>query len=84
MSHPLESGQHPLTNEIINEIYDGNALFDEYLRAAADWQLEQVIEWLEFGYQTDPNISDEIKRRGGFKAIAIFLEKAMRPQEDNQ
>ena len=78
---------HPLTDEICLLI-DDSSMIDEddwrgYMRAGADWQLEQVIEWLEFGYKTDPNLSPEIKRRGGFKAIAIFLEKAMRPQEDN-
>ena len=53
-------------------------------QAGADQQLEQVIEWLNIGYQTDPNLSREVKQRGGFKAIAIALEKAMRQQEDNQ
>ncbi len=53
------------------------------MRAAADLQLEQVIEWMKFGYQTDPNLSGERKRIGGFMEIAIALEQAMRPQEDN-
>jgi len=48
-------------------------------QAGADQQLEQVIKWLNFGYQTDPNLSRERKHRGGFKEIAIALEKAMRP-----
>ena len=47
---------HPLTDEIGYQITihstdaQGN-LLDAYgdLRAAADWQLEQVIEWLNFG-----------------------------------
>jgi len=47
------------------------------MRAAADWQLEQVIEWLkdELDYRSDidPNLLSDLK-------------KAMRPQqqEDNQ
>jgi len=49
------------------------------MRTTADWQLEQVIEWLKFGYQTDPNLSEERKRIGGFMEIAIALEQAMRP-----
>jgi predicted Rdx family selenoprotein len=56
------------------------------MRAAADWQLEQVIEWLKFGDQTDQNLSWERKRIGGFMEIAIALEQAMRPtntQENN-
>ena len=77
--------------------YDGqrilNGMFEELfevsnaeMRAAADWQLEQVIEWLKFGYQTDPSLSEERKRIGGFMEIAIALEQAMRPtkpQEDS-
>ena len=54
------------------------------MRAAADWQLEQVIHWLNFGYQIDPNLSREMKHRGGFQWIAIALEKAMRPQQQQQ
>lgn len=48
----------------------------DYDKGRAD-MLDQVLEWLEFGYQTDPNLSREIIRRAGFKTIAIFLEKAM-------
>ena len=49
------------------------------LKTGRDAQLEQVIEWLKFGYQTDPNLSEERKRIGGFMEIAIALEQAMRP-----
>ena len=80
---------HPLTDEMMEAIHGNrpgysNPFDEDDMRAAADWQLEQVIEWLNIGYQTDPNLSREVKQRGGFKAIAIALEKAMRPQEDNQ
>ena len=82
---------HPLTDEIIEEIAQFEPdLTDPFIlnrihdmQTAADWQLEKVIKWLNFDYQTDPNLSRETKQRGGFKAIAIALEKAMRPQEDN-
>lgn len=53
-----------------------------YERGRAD-MLEQVIHWLNFDYQTDPNLSRDMKHRGGFDKIAIALEKAMRPQEEN-
>ena len=53
------------------------------MRTAADWQLEQVMEWLKFGYQTDPNLSLKLKKTTYFTEIAIVLEKAMRPQEDS-
>ena len=38
--------QHPLTDEIIEEIarFDPDA---DDMRAAADWQLKQVVEWLK-------------------------------------
>ena len=35
--------EHPLTNEIIDQIaLRGGTTYDEDMRAAADWQLEQV------------------------------------------
>jgi len=94
------TNQHPLTDEICDKLsivqlsqldYDYESItFAENvksdMRSAADWQLEQVIEWLKFEYQTDPNLSGERKRIGGFMEIAIALEQAMRPtttQEEN-
>jgi hypothetical protein len=81
---------HPLTDELLQQIGCANPrarVFDtQAMRAAADWQLEQVIEWLKFGDQTDQNLSWERKRIGGFMEIAIALEQAMRPtntQENN-
>ena len=78
----LMTDQHPLTDEIC----DGLVSFfleSEYdyveMRAAADWQLEQVLKWL----------NETIFERGSsFEAVNIpeELEEAMRPtttQEDN-
>ena len=87
MTHPMI----PTNEQFVEwdaEYFDGeHENFDFMMltgfQAGADRQLEQVIEWLNIGYQTDPNLSREVKQRGGFKAIAIALEKAMRPQEDN-
>ena len=49
---------HPLTDEIIEELaedilcYEYNVrVFNQDMRAAADWQLEQVIEWLRDSLQ---------------------------------
>ena len=50
---------------------------------AADWRLEQVIYWFEFGYQADPNLSLKLKKTTHFKEIATVLKKAMRPQEES-
>lgn len=66
---------HPLTDEIIEEIaedvfcYDYSIpIFKCDMRAAADWQLEQVNEWIKKSFaQSDRMIAD--------------LKKAMRPQE---
>ena len=62
--------QHPLTDEIIKEI----ARFDpdeDDMRAAADWQLEQVVEWLK-EKEYDQYHYDKI-------IYADDLRKAMRP-----
>ena len=79
MTHPLESGQHPLTDEICKSIaacYPYNKHIDiedcghiHDMRSAADWQLEEVIEWIE-------------KYLSAGDAIAEDLRKAMRPQEN--
>ena len=84
--------KHPLTDDICDKLsimlsekpnYDSESLtfiegvkYD--MRCAADWQLEQVIEWIE-------------KKRGGSidlhdsetNNLIIDLKQAMRPQEDN-
>jgi hypothetical protein len=83
--------QHPLTDKIL-EKFDGydhlqsQWLFGEKdMRAAADWQLEQVIKWIKdnlacggylypgayFSYEID--VDDVIED----------LKEAMRPQEEN-
>ena len=92
---------HPLTDkkalekfwehavDITWEYCETNVLYiPDGIRAAADWQLYQVMKWLKFGYQTDPNLSEEKKQIGGFMEIATALEEAMRPtktttQENN-
>ena len=48
------------------------------MRAAADWQLEQVIEWLETALEYDPELANTRPY------IHLDLKEAMRPQEDNQ
>ena len=69
---------HPLTDELCYQMSLENwgmGLSNDNMRSAADWQLEQVIEWLkdELDYRSDidPNLLSDLK-------------KAMRPQEDKQ
>ena len=71
---------HPLTDEILfekfNGVYHGNRHFDtDDMRAAADWQLEQVIKYLENDLEF-VLWSDNFMNK---------FRKAMRPQkqEDN-
>jgi len=64
---------HPLTNDIIEEIsvsYLKNCEgVKSNMRSAADWQLEQVLRFME---------------ENGFGIRKILLLKdAMRPQEEN-
>ena len=59
---------HPLTDEIIDEIIGEDSLFDDDMRAAADWQLEQVIQFLE------------INKEHSVETALRFIRLAMRPQ----
>jgi hypothetical protein len=94
--------QHPLTDEIIEEIAHSGYI-DDYgrynyaaddMRAAADWQLEQVIEWLRQNLHQDVyletvgyyvyNGSQTLKSSVvDVDCVIDDLKKAMRQQEDN-
>jgi hypothetical protein len=80
--------QHPLTDEIMERIAinahwsgdTGDVVFRwDDMRAAADWQLEQVIEWIKECPNYDLDFHSECQR------IIADLKRAMRPQqqEDN-
>ena len=74
--------KHPLTEELMYKIHGdkrgySNVYDEDDMRAAADWQLEQVIDWLRHNLHFMPSGVDYIIRN---------LLKAMRPnttQEDN-
>ena len=71
---------HPLTDHICDQIQDSVHPCDpENMRSAADWQLEQVIEW--FGECDDYELASWEQH---VKMISD-LKEAMRPtiQEDN-
>ena len=82
---------HPLTDEMCGDIAenlpDYNA--ETCMRSAADWQLEQVIEWLRgnlmkhdfhegYAYLYDDCSNAQIE----VDLVVKDLKKAMRPQED--
>jgi hypothetical protein len=67
--------QHPLTDEVIHREFLPKVCYKENdLRAAADWQLEQVIKFMK-----------ERERMFGGDGMIFILEDAMRPLtlEDN-
>ena len=77
--------KHPLTDRICHEIVDGkdcskyraeytHYFVEDYMRGAADWQLEKVIKWLKATEST-------VKLCPSL--LADQLEQAMRPQENN-
>ncbi len=72
---------HPLTDEMIDEIqirFGGPCSegYDDNMRAAADWQLEQVVSYLE--HYTDPIWYDRLTDE--FESLIHDLKEAMRPQ----
>jgi len=74
---------HPLTDELIDELAKFNSDLtgvqvvnrDHDMRAAADWQLEQVLEWLE------KTVDDQTLF--GKIIYPHDLKKAMRPQGES-
>lgn len=78
--------QHPLTDEFIRYLWitsdlnwahdDVESRVEKIARSAADWQLEQVLNWLE----------SELGRAGYGHEIDVYdviedLKQAMRPQQ---
>jgi len=76
------TNQHPLTNEMMRTIHGNrpgysNPFDEDDMRAATDWQLEQVIEWLK----KCPNY--DLETYTGLADLIHDLKKAMRPQEES-
>ena len=70
------TNQHPLTDDKCYELWSDNLYENEKMRAAADWQLDQVITaWEQCLESPRTDIQD----------LLDFGQKlkAMRPQEDN-
>ena len=69
--------QHPLTDKIIQAITHNIYVYDDCppplqadMRAAADWQLEQVIQFMK-----------EHEELFGGSGMIFILKDAMRPQQ---
>ena len=89
--------QHPLTDKICFDIqWNPQADYQDevdLMRAAADWQLEQVVDWLRnnlrFGDYLTPVRYEEyeiVSRQIDVDEVIEDLQKAMRPtntQENN-
>jgi hypothetical protein len=92
---------HPLTDKILDKFGTDDQQFafelatkweptriylDDDMRSAADWQLEQVIEWLKFNTD-DYLLEDYYKTYFLTEDFLDDFKKAMRPttttQEDN-
>ena len=83
---------HPMTAVIIQDIEDGirdcilsgEDVETNHLRVGADWQLEQVIEWLK-DHLDERYIDDGDVLAPGIDAESVVddFRAAMRPQEDN-
>ena len=78
---------HPLTDEICEGLAntEDRPFTDiemDNMRAAADWQLEQVIDWLKNCNMNHSLSYDGEYRSDRYLVINAFRE-AMRPQEDN-
>jgi len=68
--------QHPLTDEICKSIAASYPYeVTEDMRAAADWQLDQVIKWAQ------RNCWCWFEKSSQKKSFIVELEKAMRPQQ---
>ena len=80
------TNQHPLTDEICDQIQDSVYPCDpENMRTAADWQLEQVMEWLENCNMNHSLSYDGEYRSDRYLVINAFREamRPTKPQEDS-
>ena len=81
---------HPLTSVMCYDMRDEDSV-TESMRAAADWQLEQVIEWLkanlmeyspEKGYTYLDLFWDDAEIR--VHLVVERLKEAMRPRQQDE
>ena len=84
--------EHPLTDDICLAIDDNPSVayscFDwkGSMRTAADWQLEQVIEWLKDNLNESYVWAEVMAPGVDVKSVILDLKQSMRPtktQENN-
>jgi hypothetical protein len=81
--------QHPLTDEVIGKTFSFSGEYtsrwydEEDMRAAADWQLKQVIEWLKTNTE-DYLLEDYYSTYFLTEAFIEDLKQAMRPTTTTQ
>lgn len=80
---------HPLTDEILQK-FDGYGVIDDAMAydeddicTAADWQLEQVLQWLDENLSKYTDTYEYIGDLNPMHKLTTDLKKAMRPQEDS-
>ena len=81
---------HPLTDKKALSLFSFEQLTDasqpitieDAMRTAADWQLEQVMKWLD-EHLTHYSDADYLGDCESINDLEGHLKKAMRPQEDN-
>lgn len=80
--------EHPLTDELLQKIGCTNPkarVFDaQSMRAAADWQLEQVIDWLQNNLDEDYIWADVCPPGIDVESVIYDLKQAMRPTTTTQ
>jgi len=79
------TNQHPLTDEICDQIQDSIHPCDpENMRAVADWQLQQVFEWIEseLGRNCYLNPSGYYDHEVDVEYVLEELKEAMRPSTE--
>ena len=82
--------EHPLTDEKARSLFSFERLLDmsqpleieDCMRTAANWQLEQVMKWLD-EHLTNYSDADYLGSCESINDLEDHLKKAMRPQEDN-
>lgn len=87
------SKQHPLTDAELHDKFNGyreegwcNSIYaPDDMRAAADWQLKQVIKWLDenLSNYTSAPLSDSPGDLEPLFMLRGDLRQAMRPTQEN-